>query len=376
MAPDPAPQADLRVRRARHTSCYWDDRGPNLMSRSGARLRASSVHLAVLGACGQWRTPTEISEMLSKPGFEVQAAIEELTGAGLLQRNDGPRSPSDPLDEWHSWLPSASIFHQGTRRVRWRPPLEWDQKVFTRTPEPSKLKGTEGRRSFELPGDHEPTALGRVLRERRTWRRFRPGPIRLDQLGTLLQVTWGIQCWVEINGVSPQALKSSPSAGARHSIEAYVAAIDVEGLPPGLYHYQADSHRLAEIRVGLEREEMSRHLGGQEMFSKCGFVVFLSSVFERVRWKYPHPSGYAVILMECGHLGQSFLLAATELGLAPFSTAAVDHDSVETALGLDGASEAVLYAVGVGLRPPEPWTPFDGMEGTVKYLARDVGMQA
>jgi hypothetical protein len=38
------------------------------------------------------------------------------------------------------------------------------------------------------------------------------------------------------------------------------------------------------------------------------------------------------------------------LGLAPFCTAAlVDHE-IETDLGLDGTSESVLYAAGVGVK--------------------------
>ena len=48
---------------------------------------------------------------------------------------------------------------------------------------------------------------------------------------------------------------------------------------------------------------------------------------------------------------QTFLLAATALGLAPFCTMAIDDARGETTLGGDGVTEAVLYAAGAGARP-------------------------
>jgi hypothetical protein len=38
------------------------------------------------------------------------------------------------------------------------------------------------------------------------------------------------------------------------------------------------------------------------------------------------------------------------LGLAPFCTAALVDPEIEADLGLDGSSESVLYAAGVGVR--------------------------
>ena len=39
-------------------------------------------------------------------------------------------------------------------------------------------------------------------------------------------------------------LKTSPSGGARHSIEAYVVVRRVAGVPAGVYHYDAAAHAL------------------------------------------------------------------------------------------------------------------------------------
>jgi nitroreductase len=57
------------------------------------------------------------------------------------------------------------------------------------------------------------------------------------------------------------------------------------------------------------------------------------------------------VLLEAGHACQTFCLVATRLGLAPFCTMAFADSRVEADLGVDGVTESVLYAAGVG-RPP------------------------
>jgi len=65
-------------------------------------------------------------------------------------------------------------------------------------------------------------------------------------------------------------------------------------------------------------------------------------------WRYHFSRAYRVVLLEAGHFCQTFCLVATWLGLAPFCTAALVDEKLEEVLGLDGASETVLYAAGIG----------------------------
>jgi SagB-type dehydrogenase family enzyme len=80
-------------------------------------------------------------------------------------------------------------------------------------------------------------------------------------------------------------------------------------------------------------------------------LVLLSAVFDRTRWRYEGPRAYRAVLIEAGHLCQTFCLTATWLGLAPFCSMALADSAIERMLGLDGVSESVLYAAGVGRRP-------------------------
>jgi nitroreductase len=65
------------------------------------------------------------------------------------------------------------------------------------------------------------------------------------------------------------------------------------------------------------------------------------------------------VLLDAGHLCQTFLLVATSLGLAPFCTAALADSAIERDLRIDGVNESVIYACGVGVRPPGvAWAPW------------------
>ena len=58
---------------------------------------------------------------------------------------------------------------------------------------------------------------------------------------------------------------------------------------------------------------------------------------------------YRVVLLDAGHLCQTFCLVATWLGLAPFCSAALCDTMIERDLGIDGIHESALYVAGVGV---------------------------
>jgi hypothetical protein len=64
------------------------------------------------------------------------------------------------------------------------------------------------------------------------------------------------------------------------------------------------------------------------------------------------PRAYRTVLLDAGHVCQTFCLVSTWLGLAPFCTMALRDTLIEKDLGLDGIAESVLYIAGVGLQCP------------------------
>jgi SagB-type dehydrogenase family enzyme len=191
----------------------------------------------------------------------------------------------------------------------------------------------------------------------------------LASLATLLDLTGGIQSWIVAEHGERVAIKTSPSGGARHPIELYVAVRRVDGLRHGLYHYAADRHGL-EL-VSRKAPAPSRYLPNQWWFNGASAVVFFAAVFPREQWRYEHARAYRAVLIEAGHLCQTFCLTATWLGLAPFCSMALADARIENDFGLDGITESVLYAAGVGTRPDRVgWIP-PRSSGTTRPVVDD-----
>jgi SagB-type dehydrogenase family enzyme len=152
-------------------------------------------------------------------------------------------------------------------------------------------------------------------------------------------------------------LKTSPSGGARHAIELYTLALHVGGLPNGLYHYAADAHALELLETKVSRDLVGQYLPQQPWYRGAAAVVLFSACVPRELWRYPYARAYRALLIEAGHLCQTFCLTATWLGLAPFCTMALADSRIESDLKLDGLTEPVLYAAGVGTRPADAIPP-------------------
>jgi SagB-type dehydrogenase family enzyme len=219
------------------------------------------------------------------------------------------------------------------------------------------IKRYKNRPTIDLPRPNRDDEFARVFHARRTWRRYSPQPVTLDELAAILALSAGVQHWVDGGDVTIP-LKTSPSGGARHATECYVVARDVKGLRKGIYHYAPARHALTRIGKAVSIRRMQSYVPGSEYFAKASAMVFFTAVFARILWRYPYARAYRAALIESGHVCQTFLLAATKLGLAPFSVMALADSAIERDLGIDGISESVLYAAGVG-RPPRgvTWAP-------------------
>ena len=121
----------------------------------------------------------------------------------------------------------------------------------------------------------------------------------------------------------------------------------VDSLARGVYHYRPDRHSLELLAIGADSGRIAELCGHQAWIGNCSALFVMTSVLPRVMWRYRFSRAYRVILLEAGHFCQTFCLAATWLGLAPFCTAALQDQMIESDLGLK-ADEIVVYAAGVG----------------------------
>ena len=333
----------------------------NYLSRTF--VPCSPLAVALLEAAGKWTSRASLVPAVSVQGSvdEITRTINALVDAGALEDSDREEpAGKKALSEWEPWNPAAGFFHAIAQSAfTGVAPDESSMKSMLITRSfPNPLKVYQKRKLIELPA---PKRLGRelgtVLRRRRTWREFGNTSLALSEISTLLGRTFGIDQWIEVSTNRWMPLKSSPSGGARHSIEAYLMAFNVEGLSKGTYHYSPDAHALTKLRP-TSRKVLRTFYKSQKWFHDPAAVIVMTSVFARTRFKYPHPHAYRAVLLDAGHLGQTFALVATALSLAPFCTAAFDTRAVEDHLRIDGIAESSLLLLGVGARPPgKLWAP-------------------
>jgi SagB-type dehydrogenase family enzyme len=353
---DLAARGALKLRSARCQYVSWDKgelRIVNYLTRQ--TFAANPILLEVIRFFFSPKTIRDaMLEFDAYTPASVGEVILELIKAELLLECGSPEAARDHLldSSWKPWLPAGGYhfltkdapYIASDRSIRRKP------RKIPRTPQPPKFKNIEGTEQIALsPPDRKTDTFFQTLHARRTRRTFSPAPASLASVSTLLQTTWGVQGFIRTEDFGALPLKTSPSGGARHPIEVYLMALRVKGLDPGLYHYDTRGHALARISSDATARKARDYCADQPYAGRAAALFIMTAVFARTMWKYWHPRAYRVVLLDAGHLGQTFCLTATRMGLAPFSTAALKDTLIEQDLGIDGISESVIYVTGFGM---------------------------
>jgi len=352
------PRKSVLFRRSPFVVAYW--KGGELIFHnfaSGAILAADPLAAQILSAFDGWKPAEAAAKLFSDyiPAT-VQHTVHELARHTMLERSNRPRdAKTRAMESWGHWTPAAGFFHFSTKDTRFLSDTGAIARFFRtqlkHQPVPEATKRYPKAPHVSLPAAQTEGEFPRTLLSRRTWRDFSQDAISIAQLATLLRLTTGVQSWLTIPALGRAPLKTSPSGGARHPTELYVLALNVKGLARGLYHYNSVAHQLERLRRGAARGEVTRILPGQWWYEPAAALVLFTAVFPRTQWKYHASRAYRAVLLEVGHVCQTFLLTATWLGLAPFCTMALADSYAEKFLGVDGVTESVIYAAGVGVRP-------------------------
>ena len=350
-------QRTIALRRAKCLFVYWRD-GQLFLHNFARRSTVSGrpITCEVLHFFDTWRTRQQaITHFSHYTQRSVRLALGQLVKHRLLLRKDSPEVMQDAqiAKEWSAWLPEGS-FHFSTKDAPYVDRSNWSldrwKAALPKTPQPKILKTVKAAAKVSLPkrvvADSEFMGL---LMARKTHRRFSKQKLPLETVSQLLSLVWGVSGYLYSPRFGKLLRKTSPSGGARHPGEVYLMALRVEGLRPGLYHYHPAYHRLELVRANATPEKAWLYCARQNFTKKAGALFLMTAMFRRTMWKYHLARAYRVVLLDAGHLCQTFCLVATWLGLAPFCTAALKDTLIERDLGIDGVRESVLYVAGVGL---------------------------
>lgn len=223
-----------------------------------------------------------------------------------------------------------------------------DERAVVETAGNYKLY-TEGEVVSLPPPAAIATPLSDVFLARNSCRSFSGQPITLAELSQVLSAVRatrkatlssekGLELW----------FRSYPSGGGLYPSEIYVALRNVEGMAPGLLHYDARRHALTRIIDAVPFSELRVVLGDEDRLTlNAGAVFFISSLPERTVVKYAY-RGYRFAMMEAGMIPLMLNLAATGLGLGALHWGGYLDDHVNALIGADGISESVASCLIIG----------------------------
>jgi SagB-type dehydrogenase family enzyme len=243
--------------------------------------------------------------------------------AGLATGSDNMPAAIAAVIRYHAYS-SAS---RGNVFVR-APGVEWGSP-------PPPFKRYSGAETIALArGTAGGATLGDMLRAPASGQ----GRLDLASLGEMLFLSAGIT--LQRGG---NALRAAPSSGALFPSELYVIARSIDGLAPGVYHYDPEHHRLDVLGP------IPRSVGATQA-SEADAVVVLSALFRRTGYKY-HNRAYRYAAADGGHLLENVRLGAHRAGMhAQFLPEFDDAEAART-IAVDGVEEGVLALVALSRKP-------------------------
>jgi len=192
--------------------------------------------------------------------------------------------------------------------------------------------------------DLYPVTLQSAIENRRSRRKFGGESISLTELSFLLWATQGIR---QPMG-SGHALRTVPSAGARHALETYLAVSNVDNLDKGFYRYLPLSHSLLVERSDDRAVQKIAQASFNQRWMADAAVIFLwAAIPYRMEWRYGL-AAHKVILLDAGHVCQNLYLACEAVGVGTCAVAAYEQEQIDEVLGLNGDDEFVIYTAAVG----------------------------
>jgi SagB-type dehydrogenase family enzyme len=322
--------------------------------------------LRALGLANEWLTRAEFASAVDDR-FDFDAPGTEVVDTFVDNRFVLPRSEvASMVAEGHRWRThgwdDALDFYRYTRNY---PYLDYSEASVARTdqelmeayleaePVPPIYKTYDEHPTRSLPDVSEAdlSSFDAVFEE--TYldaERREPEPFDEDALARLLFFTFGETGTITFETQGEFLLKTSPSGGARHPTEAYVAVLNVDDVPSGLYHYDVRSHGLTHLDDVPDRDRLDDVVF--ELQDGPGFepraLVFFTSVLERSMWRYREPRSYRVLLHDIGHLVETLRLVSSAVGQRAFFGHGFDDERLESMLGVSGYEEPALCFAAIG----------------------------
>lgn len=321
----------------------------------------------------RWVPVDEVAQPIAADRLEELIRSGVVLGSGDAEDEAALRRKEEALDK-NQWGSRAAFYHlmlQGEEKLGERQVIDIEALASSASEDALRFVEKHGppppafhqvsspsKQGIALPPAARTGPFYEALENRSTTRVFDTSQaLGMEEFSTLLHYTFGCQGTHRLSEDVTLLHKSSASGGSLHPIEAYPLVLRVHGLTPGFYHFNLRTHSLEPVCL-LDLEEVeaiaSRIGRGQKFLATAQVLVIMTVRWLRNHWKYrKRPRTYSVIMMDAGHLSQTFYLVAARLGLGACYTAAIDAPKIEQLLGLETAEEGALGICSCGHLPAE-----------------------
>ncbi|WP_162797663.1 putative peptide maturation dehydrogenase [Thermomonas haemolytica] len=314
-------------------------------------------------------------------------SVDQLIAAGLLLlKMGGDQAQTDERYRAQGWYPMSAVAHMAARWEAIDGPagmaeqgLDSNEGLLRQhgLPPPAEGPLPEGAPLHALPRPAR-DAFDALLDARTTCRNYDPqASIPLEVFSGIMARTFGRRGSGRPAPGFEVIKRTSPSGGALHPVECFLIVQRVQGLAPGLYRYRAAEHALlavapqvaapvagdvgtralpaGEAATAWSSESLRAFaqiaVAGQGFFADAAVLCVLAPRFHRNFWKYRnHAKAYRVCILDAGHLSQTLQLCATQAGLGPFVTSAINEVDLERAFGMTHYEQSPLLVCGFGPR--------------------------
>lgn len=135
-----------------------------------------------------------------------------------------------------------------------------------------------------------------------------PNKITEKFISNLLFLTLGRITLIK-GPTGPLLRRTSPSGGGRHPSEGIIIIKNQIGdIAPGVYTYDTDTHSLVRMDIN---EEMNDRIIGQKT---SDISILLYTCHERAMWRYRDIRAFRPMLIDIGHITETFRLLAAKSG--------------------------------------------------------------
>ncbi|MFQ2875488.1 SagB/ThcOx family dehydrogenase [Mycobacterium sp. MS3] len=330
----------VRYRRAPHLALSWQGSATQCIHAPSGRLfHVDDDIITVLSAATE---PCILDDLRMRSGVD-HAVVLAAVAAGLLVAEE-----ADRLTDWNTYeLAVQRLFGRGRARFG----------LNDVRPRPARLSPPPGTPIAldDIAAPPPKASFSEVLSARRSVRRFADSPLALSQLSRLLLDVLAVQHEDSTTGTWK---RPTPSGGARHPLELYVAALNVESLQRRCHYFDPVTRSLVPMggteELTIEVEDISMNAmglvdDGAGRPAPPAAVLMITALYERTMHCY-QDFALTLIHKDAGCLLQTLYLQATAQALAGCAIGAGPELHIAAGLGLDPNAQGYVGGFALGAR--------------------------